>query len=128
MALNHDLSALFERMAQLMEIKGENVFKCLAFHKVARALKDFTLDIRKCCEEGTLKEVEGIGDSSRKIIEQYVKEGRSTDYEELAASVPAGLVPMLDIPSLGPKTIALFWKQRGITTLDGLIKALADGK
>lgn len=127
MALNHDLSDLFERMAQLMEIKGENVFKCLAFHKVARALKDMTIDLRKCCEEGTLKKIEGIGDSSRKIIEQYIKEGRSTDYEELAASVPAGLVPMLDIPSLGPKTIALFWKQRGVTSIDQLTKALADG-
>jgi DNA polymerase (family 10) len=127
MALNHDLSDLFERMAQLMEIKGENVFKCLAFHKVARALKDMTIDLRKCCEDGTLKKIEGIGDSSRKIIEQYIKEGRSTDHDELAASVPAGLVPMLDIPGLGPKTIALFWKERGITSIDQLSKALADG-
>src|SRR6476646_4104781 len=128
MPLNHDLSDLFERMAQLMEIKGENVFKCIAFHKVARALKDMTIDLRKCCDEGTLKEIEGIGDSSRKIIEQFIKEGRSTDYEELAGSVPAGLVPMLDIPSLGPKTIALFWKQRGVTTVDELKKALEEGK
>ncbi len=128
MALNHELSALFERMAQLMEIRGMNVFKSLAFHKVARQLKDMTLDIRKCCDEDTLKEVQGIGESSRKIIEQYVKERRSTDYEELAASVPAGLVPMLEIPSLGPKTIALFWKERGITSVDELTKALAEGK
>jgi DNA polymerase (family 10) len=115
-------------MAQLMEIKGVSVFKAIAFHKVARILKDMTLDIRKCCDEKTLHEIEGIGDSSRKIIEQYVREGRSTDYEELATSVPAGLVPMLEIPGLGPKTIALFWKERGITTLDELTKALAEGK
>ncbi|HEY7120102.1 MAG TPA: DNA polymerase/3'-5' exonuclease PolX [Tepidisphaeraceae bacterium] len=128
MALNHELSALFERMAQLMEIKGMSVFKSIAFHKVARVLKDMTLDIKKCCDDGTLGELEGIGDSSRKIIEQYVKEGRSTDYDELATSVPAGLVPMLEIPSLGPKTIALFWKERGITSVDELIKALDEGK
>lgn len=128
MSLNHELSALFERMAQLMEIKGMNMFKCLAFHKVARVLKDMTVDIKKCCEDGTIKELEGIGDSSRKIIEQYVKEGRSTDYEELAASVPSGLVPMLNIPSLGPKTIALFWSQRGITSIDELKKAIDQGK
>lgn len=127
MALNHELSAIFERMAQLMEIKGMSVFKAIAFHKVARILKDMTLDIRKCCEGGTLGEIEGVGESSRKIIEQYVKEGRSTDYDELATSVPAGLVPMLEISGLGPKTIALFWKERGITTIDELAKALADG-
>ena len=45
MALNHELSALFERMAQLMEIKGVNVFKCIAYHKVARILKDMTIDV-----------------------------------------------------------------------------------
>lgn len=128
MALNHDLSALFERMAQIMEIKGENAFKCIAFHKVARILKDSTIDLRKAVETNTLKGVEGIGDSSRRIIEQVVREGRSTDFEELAASVPSGLIPMLEIPSLGPKTIALFWKQRGITSVDELAKAIADGK
>src|SRR5215218_1198211 len=101
MALNHDLSALFERMAQLMEIKGVSVFKSIAFHKVARTLKDMTLDIRKCCDDKTLHEIEGIGESSRKIIEQYVREGRSVEYDELAQSVPAGLVPMLEIPGLG---------------------------
>jgi DNA polymerase (family 10) len=71
MALNHELSAIFERMAQLMEIKGVSVFKAIAFHKVARILKDMTLDIRKCCEGGTLGEIEAIGESSRKIIEKY---------------------------------------------------------
>src|SRR5258706_15844711 len=101
MALNHELSALFERMAQLMEIRGMNVFKSLTFHKVARQLKDMTLDIRKCCDEDTLKEVQGIGESSRKIIEQYVKEGRSTDYEEMAASVPAGVVAVVRGSRLG---------------------------
>jgi DNA polymerase (family 10) len=128
MALNHELSFIFERMAQLMEIKGVNVFKCIAYHKVARALKDMTIDIRKCCDDGTLKDIEGIGDSSRKIIEQYVKEGRSTDYEDLASSVPEGLIPMLEIPSLGPKTIALLWKERGITSIDQLVKAIDGGK
>jgi DNA polymerase (family 10) len=128
MALNHDLSSLFERMAQLMEIKGVSVFKSLAYHKVARILKDMTLDVRKAVEEGTLHEIEGVGESSRKVIEQYVREGRSTDYEELANSVPAGLVPMLEIPSLGPKTISLFWKERGVTSVAELKRALEEGK
>jgi DNA polymerase (family 10) len=128
MGLNQELSALFETMSKVMELKGESVFKAIAFGKVARALRDVSIDIKKCCEEGTLKEIEGIGDSSRKIIEEYVKEGRSSDYEELVTSVPAGLLPMLQIPSLGPKTIALFWKERGVASLDELKKALDEGK
>ncbi len=65
MSLNQDLSDLFERMAQLMEIKGENTFKCLAFHKVARVLKDSTINLRQAVENSTLK-IEGVGDSSKK--------------------------------------------------------------
>jgi len=128
MALNHDLSELFRQMAAIMDIKGESVFKSIAFSKVSRLLKDMTFDIRKAHADGTLKEIEGIGDSSRKIIEEYIATGRSSDYESLAASVPAGLIPMLEIPGLGPKTIAVFWKQRGVTSLEELVKAIDEGK
>jgi DNA polymerase (family 10) len=128
MSLNHELSDLFKTMAAVMEIKGESVFKCIAFSKVSRLLKDMTFDIRKAHQEGKLDEIEGIGASSRKIIEEYITTGRSTDAEELQASVPAGLIPMLEIPGLGPKTIALFWKERGITTVEELVTAIDQNK
>jgi DNA polymerase (family 10) len=126
MSLNQELARLFHSMSQIMEIKGENVFKVLAFQKVGRVLDAMTADVRESCEQGTMREVEGIGESSCKIIEEYVKTGRSSDYETLAASLPAGLLPMLDIPGLGPKTINLFWKAKGITNLEELVKALED--
>jgi DNA polymerase (family X) len=128
MSLNQELSALFQSMAAIMDLKGESVFKSIAFSKVSRLLKDMTFDIRKAYDEGTLGDIEGIGASSRKVIEDYIKTGRSTDFEELSASVPTGLIPMLEIPGLGPKTIALFWKERGVTTLEQLVKAIDDGK
>jgi DNA polymerase (family X) len=121
MSLNQQLSGLFQSMAQVMEIKGVNLFKVLAYQKVGRILNDMTMDIRECYDKGTLCDVEGIGESSRKIIEEFIRTGRSTDYEELAASVPAGLLPMLQIPGLGPKTIHLFWKERGITSMEALL-------
>jgi DNA polymerase (family 10) len=128
MSLNHELSDLFKSMAAIMEIKGESVFKSIAFSKVSRLLKDMTLDIRKVHSEGKLKEVEGIGASSLKIIEEFITTGRSSDAESLAASVPAGLIPMLEIPGLGPKTIALFWKERDITSMEQLVKAIDEGR
>ncbi len=128
MSLTHDLAGLFERMAQIMELKGENPFKAIAFHKVARVLKELTIDLRDAVADGSIRSIQGIGDSSRKVIEQYIKDGLSTDYDELAASVPAGLIPMLQIPSLGPKTIALFWKERAINSIDELKKAIDEGK
>jgi DNA polymerase (family 10) len=127
MSLNHDLSNLFKTMASIMEIKGESVFKSIAFSKVSRLLKDMTFDIRKAHAEGKLDEIEGIGASSRKIIEEFIKTGQSTDFIELSTSVPAGLLPMLEIPALGPKTIALFWKERGILSVEDLTKAIDAG-
>ena len=110
-----------------MEIKGASIFKAIAFSKVSRILKDLTVDVRKACEEGTLKDIEGLGESSCRIITEFVKTGRSTDFDEVAASVPAGLLPLLEIPGLGPKTIALFWKERNITSLEELVKAIDEG-
>lgn len=128
MSLNSELSELFRLFAALMDIRGESAFKAIAFSKVSRILKDTTIDLRQAVETGTLEQIEGIGASSRRIIEQYVRTERSEDFDEVAASVPAGLIPMLDIPSLGPKTIALLWKQRNVTTLEDLVKAIDEGK
>lgn len=127
MSLNHELSDVFKTLAAVFEIKGESTFKAIAFSKVSRILKDATFDVRKLCQEGKLNEVQGLGASSCKIITEYVQTGRSTDYEEVTASVPPGLLPLLDIPGLGPKTIALLWKERGVTSLEALVKAIDGG-
>jgi DNA polymerase (family 10) len=128
MSVNRELSELFSVFAALMDIRGESTFKAIAFSKVSRILRDTTIDLRAAVEDGSLKQIEGVGPSSQRIIEQYVRTGRSDDFEEVAASVPPGLIPMLQIPGLGPKTIALLWKQRGVTTLEDLVKAIDEGK
>src|SRR5271155_3035513 len=114
MSLNTDLAELFRTFAAIMEIKGESVFKAIAFSKVSRLLDNLTVDIKQLCEQGKIGEIEGIGPSSQRIIEQFVCEGRSKDFDEVAATVPPGLLPMLAIAGLGPKTIALLWKERKI--------------
>ncbi|HEY8665767.1 MAG TPA: PHP domain-containing protein [Tepidisphaeraceae bacterium] len=128
MSLNTDLAELFESFAALMEIKGANVFKTLAFRKVARVVGELPYDIRTCIAAGTLCELEGVGEGSGKIIEEVARTGKSAEFEELAASVPAGLVPMLKIGGLGPKTISLLWKERGITSIEQLLEAIDSGK
>src|SRR3954471_3612518 len=127
MSLNDDLSTLFANLSALMELKGENVFKVIAFQKVSRLIRELNIDLKKCIDEGKLCDIEGIGKGSQQIIEEYVQTGNSTVYDEVAASVPAGLVPLMSIEGLGPKTINLLWKERDITSLDDLIKAVDDG-
>lgn len=127
MSLNTELSDLFRNFAAIMEIRGESTFKAIAFSKVSRILKDMAFDVRQVCDEGKLAQVEGLGASSCKIITEFIKTGRSVDFEEAASSVPAGLLPLLDIPGLGPKTISMLWKQRGVTNLEELVKAIDGG-
>jgi DNA polymerase (family X) len=127
MSLNQELSDLFGTFAAIMEIRGESVFKAIAFSKVGRILKDMALDVKTLCEQGKLAEVEGLGVSSCKIIQEYIETGRSADFDEAARSVPPGLLPLMDIPGLGPKTISLLWKQRGVTNLEELVKAIDSG-
>jgi DNA polymerase (family 10) len=127
MGLNQELSDLFQSLASLMELRGENTFKVIAFQKVSRIIGESNIDFRKCMEEGKLCDIEGIGKGSQQIIEEYINSGKSTVLEEVSAEVPKGLVALMAIEGLGPKTISLLWKERGITGLELLEKAIADG-
>ncbi len=128
MSTNQALANLFKTAAAVMEIRGEPIFKSIAFSKVSRLLDDMSVDVGKAVEDGSIATMTGIGKSSRKIIEDFVRTGISPDIEEIKASIPAGLIPMLAIPSLGPKTIALFWRERNITCIDQLKIAIETGQ
>ncbi len=127
MSLNNDLAELFHSIAALMELRGENTFKVIAFQKVGRILRETSIDLKKCMEEGKLCEIQGIGKSSQQIIEEFISTGKSTVFQEISATVPAGLVPLLSIEGLGPKTIHMLWQERNITSLDALSKAIDTG-
>lgn len=127
MSLNTELSDLFANLASLMELKGESVFKVIAFQKVGRIIGEMNFDLKKCVEENTLCQIEGIGKSSQQIIEEYINTGKSTVFEEISASIPKGLGELLRIEGLGPKTIHMLWKERNITSLAELKKAIESG-
>jgi DNA polymerase (family 10) len=127
MSLNQELAELFHALAALMELRGDNTFKVIAFQKVSRIIRESSLDFKKCMEEGTLCDIEGIGKGSQQIIEEFIQSGKSSVFEEVAGSVPAGLVPLMSIDGLGPKTINLLWKERGVTSLEELEKQLGSG-
>lgn len=125
--MNHTLAKMFATMASVLEIRGEPVFKAIAFSKVGRLIDDMAFDLEDAVKNGTLEEIEGIGKSSRKIIEEFVKTGASTDYNELVTTIPTGLIEMLQLPGLGPKTIKLLWKERDIKNIDELAVAIDKG-
>jgi DNA polymerase (family 10) len=124
---NKEVADLFERMADILEFKNENPFKISAYRKASRVLGDLTQDIQEIAESGGLKKVPGIGEGMAQKIEEYLKTGKITKYEEVKKGVSDELIAMMEIPGMGPKTLAMIHKEKGISNLSGLEKAIENG-
>jgi DNA polymerase (family 10) len=114
------IAEIFEEIAVLLELNGENPFKARAYTNAARALDSFEGDIEVLAAENKLGELPGIGEALRQKIVELLKTGGLEYYEKLRASVPEGLLAMLEIPALGPKKIKLLHDKLGIATVDEL--------
>jgi len=112
----------------LLELKGENPFKTRAYTNAARALENVAEPLQTLVQEGRLAEIDGVGDGIQKKIAELVTTGRLAYYEELKASIPAGLLAILEIPGLGPKKIKALHDKLGITTIEQLEEACKDGR
>ncbi|MBM4341012.1 MAG: DNA polymerase/3'-5' exonuclease PolX [Deltaproteobacteria bacterium] len=123
---NKELADLFERMADILEFKGENPFKINAYRKASRILGDLTQDIEEVAERGELKKISGIGEGIAQKIDEYLKTGKVSKFEEARKGVGDELIALMDIPGLGPKTLALIHKEKGIKNLSQLEKAVVD--
>jgi DNA polymerase (family X) len=123
-----EVAAILEDIATLLELKGENSFRCNAYRKGAVAVLQLSGNLDEIIRKNELHGVENIGDTLRDKISTLVTTGRLPFYEELKASIPDGLLLMLRIPSMGPKKIMALHNQLGITTLDDLKKACDNGK
>jgi DNA polymerase (family 10) len=122
------ITDIFEEIAVLLELKGENPFKARAYTNAARALDNYEGDIATLVAENRLGDLVGIGDALQLKITEWVKTGKLEYYEKLRASVPAGLLEMMEIPALGPKKIKVLHEKLGITTVEDLEKACQEHK
>ena len=122
------VAAILTEIGTLLELKGENPFKTRAYLNAARAIESLDEPIEKVVAEGRLDQVKGIGESLREKITELVTTGRLPYYEELKASIPPGLIELLDIPGLGPKRILTLREKLGIESVEALEKACREGK
>src|SRR5271156_166824 len=99
------IAEILSEIATLLELKGENPFKSRAYVNAARALEGTTTPLEKTFAPDSEERIKGIGDSLHEKITELVKTGKLAYYDELKASIPPGLVAMLEIPGLGPKKI-----------------------
>ncbi len=125
---NQQLANIFRTIADLLEIKGENIYKILAYRKAADSLSNLGQDVNEIWKQGKLTEVDGVGKAIAEKIDELLTTGHLGFLEKLEAEVPPSLAEELKVPDLGPKKVALFWKELGITSLADLESAARSGK
>ncbi len=122
------IARILSEMGTLLELNGENPFRCRAFHTAAQALKGLPDDLVGLIGDGTLGETPGLGEAMKAKVIALATTGRLDEYDALRASTPPGLVALLRIPGLGPKKIMVLRDSLDIRGLDDLRAAVDSGR
>ena len=117
---NQEVAKVFREIASILEITGENPFRIRAYERAALNIENLTADIATIAEKKELEEIPGVGKDLASKIEEILTTGTCSQLEELKKEVPPGLVKMLAVPGLGPKTAKLFYDKLRITSVDEL--------
>lgn len=129
MVNNEFIADIFEKYAQLLELKGDDPFKINAYKKAASNIKNTTIDIAAYFkEEGKIANIEGVGKNIASKIIEIIKEGTFVDFEELKKEYPLELFELFKIPSLGPKKIANLYKTFGVKNIGELEYACLENR
>ena len=125
---NKQLAKTFTLIANLLEIKGEIIYKTLAYRKASESLDTLGREASEYWKEGKLADIPGVGKAIAEKIDELLNTGKLEFLEKLKKEVPESLAGWLQVPSLGPKKVALIWKTLNITTLAELEAAAKAGK
>ncbi|MGE5465202.1 MAG: DNA polymerase/3'-5' exonuclease PolX [Syntrophothermus sp.] len=125
---NRQLAETFTLIADLLEIKGEIVYKTLAYRKASESLMGLGREASEYWKEGKLEEIPGVGKAIAEKIDELLRTGSLGFLEKLKQEVPPSLAEWLPIPGLGPKRAAMIWKTLGISTFAELQAAAKEGK
>lgn len=124
---NKDIVLALKDMAILMELKGENTFRCRSYSNAARQIEALQQQVTELVKREELDSLRGIGKGLARNISELVKTGRMEAYQKLKASVPEGLLEMLEVSGIGAKRVRTIYNELGISDLDALGKACEAG-
>jgi DNA polymerase/3'-5' exonuclease PolX len=124
---NEELAALLFEIADLLDLEGVR-FKPEAYRRAARTLQSLPEDVSDLLARGRLREVPGIGEALEEKIREYVRTGRISYLDRLRSSYPPGILDLLRLEGVGPKTAGRFFREFQITNLSDLEKALDEGR
>jgi DNA polymerase (family 10) len=125
---NKQLADTFALIANLLEIKGEIIYKTLAYRKASESLISLPRDASEYWKKGKLEEIPGVGKAIAEKIDELLSTGKLEFLEKIKKEIPEELATWLSVPSLGPKKVGMIWKTLGITSLSDLESAAKAGK
>ena len=125
---NGDLARIFHEIGDILEVKGELVFKTVAYHRAADAIGRNPVDLVAAYRAGERPAVPGVGKAISDKIEELATTGHMAYYDQLRAEIPPGLVELLQIPGLGPKTVRQLHLELKIASMDDLRQAAEAGR
>ncbi len=125
---NQQVADIFSRIADLLLILGDNRFKIIAYQNAARMLEGLSRDIHDFHAAGTLRDLPDVGQAIAEKIAELLETGTIAYYDELAEQVPLGVVEMLQVPDVGPKTAQRLWKELEITSVEAMKAAAEAGQ
>ena len=126
---NQRIAEVFDDIAGLLEIKGEKVFTVRAYQRAARTISRLPAELETMLGDGEdLRQIPGIGKAISDKIGELVATNRMRFYDSLKAEFPEGMLDLMGVPGLGPKTISRAWKELGVTSVAELELAASDGR
>jgi len=123
-----EIADILKEIGVFLELKGENPFKTRAYQNGARTLEGLAEPLDALIAEERLGSIKGIGKALAEKITELATTGRLAYYDELKASIPDGLIAMLDIPGLGPKKVKAVHSKLGIETVEALEQACKESQ
>ncbi len=121
---NQEVAQVLEEIGEMLEILGESPYRIRAYQRAANAVRGLPQDLEELYEAGKLTSVRGIGTSLAEKIEELLRTGKLSYFEELKKKVPPSLLTLMQVPGVGPKKAKLLLDQLGITSIDGLYEAI----
>jgi DNA polymerase (family 10) len=125
---NAEIAKVFEDIADLLELKGENPFKIRAYQRAIRSIEQLSVELGQLVAEDNLRGIPGVGEAIAKKITELVTTRHLHYYEKLKAEFPEGISTLLGVPGIGPETARLLADELDIKSLDELEAAIVKGK
>ncbi len=124
---NAELARIFYEIADLLEIKGELVYKAVAYRRVADAIERSPVDVAQAYRERRPPKLVGVGAAIAEKLRELADTGRLAYLDRLRGEVPRSLLQLLAVPGVGPRTVYTLHERLGVADLDDLRRAAESG-